>query len=192
MKGIEEDQSFEQILSDVRTVVSEQKLRDAKLNGLLSDEDVINRKLESTKCYQDTVNKLNEIVNQSNADIIDSLQKENCLIRYLEKENKVLQDLYEDQELALAVIIKKYEEHKSKLQLLSSRLFNHFQNMCSETIIDRNFKMKEMMEVMKNASTMDDVDLTFKIKCLHAENQHLRNILNINTCSQIGESEANE
>ncbi|GAB6019431.1 FGFR1 oncoprotein partner 2 [Chamberlinius hualienensis] len=172
--------TVEQILNDAKRLVSRLREHDNSADDLLSHVQLLNKKVDSMKRYNEEINELNDVARQRprNA-LVQGIQQENRHIRELQQENKEIRAVLEEYQSALELIMSKYREHV--IQLLATKKANCPCEKGDKCQMQTE-KIYEMAAVMAKAVAMDNDAVAVEqeqITRLITENKGLRELLEI-------------
>ncbi|XP_076450802.1 FGFR1 oncogene partner 2 homolog [Babylonia areolata] len=179
--------TVEKLLSDARTLISRLKEQDANADSIMSTSQVLHKRIEAMKQYQDDITELNEMAkHRPRSSLVMGIAQENRQIRELQQEKQELQMAVEEHQSALQLIMHKYRQHTVHL-LHANRLdatIAHRQVRSKEEVCRLLVKVEEMATVMQQAIRLDDQHSSRtqeRITHLEQENQTLRQLLEICT-----------
>ncbi|KAK7491505.1 hypothetical protein BaRGS_00017334 [Batillaria attramentaria] len=179
--------TVEKVLNDACMLITRLKDQDHQADTLISTTQVLNKRIEAMKLYQDDITELNEMAkHRPRSTLVMGIAQENRQIRELQQEKRELQMALEEHQSALQLIMHKYRQHTMHLvhanrvdTTIAQRQVRSKEEVCK--LLD---KVEEMATVMQEAVRLDDQQagkLQERITRLEVENQTLRQLLEICT-----------
>lgn len=179
--------TVEKVLGDACMLITRLKDQDRQADTLISTTQVLNKRIEAMKLYQDDITELNEMAkHRPRSTLVMGIAQENRQIRELQQEKRELQMALEEHQSALQLIMHKYRQHTMHL-LHANRVDTTIaqrQTRSKEEVCRLLDKVEEMAGVMQQAVRLDDQQagkLQEHIARLEVENQTLRQLLEICT-----------
>lgn len=177
--------TIEKVLSDARLLVNRLREHETEADGLISQGQVLQKRVDAMKHYQEDLNELNEVArHRPRSSLIINLLQENTQIRELQQENKELRQALDEHQSALEMIMTKYRQQVLKLVLAGrlDRKVSSGQKPPATEQEQRIEKICEMAAVMKQAILVDDDAVAREqqlVAQLKLENNTLRELLHI-------------
>ncbi|KAK7099298.1 FGFR1 oncogene partner 2 homolog [Littorina saxatilis] len=193
--------TVDKLLGDARQLITRLKEQDGCTDTIMSTSQVLRRRIEAMKQYQDDITELNEMAkHRPRSTLVMGIAQENRQIRQLQQEKQELQLALEEHQSALQLIMHKYRQHTVHL-LHANRLDSTIaqrQVRSKEEVCQLLDKVEEMASVMQQAVRLDDQNANQaqeRIARLEMENRTLRQLLEVCTTANhpiVSESETSE
>ncbi|KAL8584863.1 hypothetical protein ACOMHN_037568 [Nucella lapillus] len=179
--------TVDKLLGDAQLLVTRLKQQDNSTDTIISKSQILHKRIEAMKQYQDDINELNEMAkHRPRSTLVMGLAQENRQIRELQQEKMALEVALEDHQTALQLIMHKYRQHT--VHLLTA---NHLDGKVAqqpgrskEEVCQLLDKVEEMAGVMQHAVRMDDRQANHTqelLARLELENKTLRQLLEVST-----------
>ncbi|XP_076471692.1 FGFR1 oncogene partner 2 homolog [Babylonia areolata] len=183
--------TVDKLLGDARLLVTRLKDQDTSTDTIISTSQILHKRIEAMKQYQDDINELNEMAkHRPRSTLVMGLAQENQQIRDLQQEKQELQIALEEHQSALQLIMHKYRQHTVNLlraNHLDGRAAQH-QGRSKEEVCRLLDKVEEMAGVMQHAVRLDDQhdnQTQELVARLELENRTLRQMLEVCTTAHL-------